>query len=169
MSYKIDSKQIKIIHTAVSKLNLSDDEYRDILQGHFKAPSCTDLTYIQASNLIDYFKTLGFKIPKRKKYTRGTQAFQDFRSMPMKERPPNVVVMPSREQLDMIDALAAQITWKFEDGFHRWIKKFYKIDRITKDWEASTVIEGLKKMLEHQNKIASPLTGSDHCEGEHVS
>ena len=70
--------------------------------------------------------------------------------MPRKDRPENVVVMPSREQLDMIDALAGQIKWRVEDGFHHWIKKFYRIERITKDWEASTVIEGLKKMLDHQ-------------------
>ncbi|MFA6290210.1 MAG: regulatory protein GemA [Victivallales bacterium] len=149
MAYMIDPKQIKIIHTAISKLDLSDDEYRDILLGHFKASSCTDLTYIQASNLIDYFKTLGFKIPRRKKYTKGTSALQDHYPL-RRDMPPNVFVLPTRDQLKMIDALAGQITWKFEDGFQRWMKKFYKIDRITKDWEASTVIEGLKKLLEHQ-------------------
>ncbi len=153
---KIEPVQIKIIHTAIGKLGLSDQLYRDILWLQCKATSCTDLNYHQASKLIDHFKTLGFKSPRRKKYTRGTQSFQDFRSMPRKDRPANVVVMPSRDQLDMIDALAGQITWRLEDGFQRWMKKFYKIDRITTDWEASTVIEGLKKMLDHQDKHLEP-------------
>lgn len=70
--------------------------------------------------------------------------------MPRKERPSNVFVLPSREQLDMIDALAGQVKWRVEDGFNHWVKKYYKIDRIKSEMEASDVIEGLKKLLDHQ-------------------
>lgn len=147
---KIEPLQIKMIHTAVAKLHLSDLEYRDILQGHYKATSCTDLTYFQASKLIDHFKALGFIIPRRKKYTTGTPVKQDYRLMPRKERPENVYVLPTRDQLNMIDALAGQVKWKVDGGFNLWMKKYYKIDRIKTEWEASDVIEGLKKMLDHQ-------------------
>lgn len=59
-------------------------------------------------------------------------------------------MMPSREQLDMIDALAGQIVWKVEDGFSRWLKKYIKIDRVKTADEASDTIEGLKGLLAHQ-------------------
>jgi hypothetical protein len=146
----IEPLQIKIIHTAVAKLSLSDDEYRDILQGHFKVSSSLGLNYFQASKLIDYFKTLGFKIPKRKRFTPGTPSKQDYISIPRKNRPPNVFVLPSRDQLEMIDTLAGKIKWLVEDGFHRWLQKYFRITKIKTEWEASNVIEGLKKLLDHQ-------------------
>jgi hypothetical protein len=146
-----------MIHTAVAKLSLSDDEYRDILQGHFKVSSSTELNYFQASKLIDYFKTLGFKIPKRKRFTPGTPSKQDYISIPRKNRPPNVFVLPSRDQLEMVDALAGKIKWLVEDGFQRWLQKYFKITKIKTEWEASNVIEGLKKMLDHQ------IDGDDQC------
>ena len=147
---KIEPLQIKIIHTAVARLGLNDDIYRTILHRFSGKESSTDMTYLEASQTIDYFKTLGFKIPRRKKYTKGTPARQDYRSVPRKERPSNVFVLPSRDQLDMIDALAGQVKWKVEGGFNLWVKKYYKIDRIKTEWEASDVIEGLKKLIDHQ-------------------
>ena len=50
----------------------------------------------------------------------------------------------------MVNALAGQIHWRKEDGFHLWMKKYIKIDRIKTEEEASAVIEGLKGMLENQ-------------------
>lgn len=146
---KIEPIQIKIIHIAVARLHLSDDVYRTILYRFSGKESSKDMTYFEASQTIDYFKTLGFKIPKRKKYTKDTKALQDY--MPLRKNlPPNVFVLPSRDQLKMIDALAGQVIWKVEDGYHRWLKKYFKIDLIKTEAEASDVIEGLKKMIDHQ-------------------
>ena len=142
----IEPLQIKMIHTAVAGIGLSDDDYRLILQGHFKTSSCKQLTYVEASRLIDYFKTLGFKIPKRKKYTEGTQ----HRQVSRKRLPSNVILLPTRDQLDMIDALANKITWRVDGGFRLWMKKYIKIDRIKTSCEAMDVIEGLKGLLAHQ-------------------
>ncbi len=140
---KIDAKQIQMIHCAIARLGLSDDEYRAILAGQYQRESCKALTYMEATRLIDYFKTMGFVIPPRKKYTAAS------RRGPL---PGNVVVMPSRDQLNMIDALASKIAWKFEDGFFRWMKKYMKIDRVITAKQAEAVIEGLKKMLDHQDR-----------------
>jgi len=147
---KIEPLQIKMIHIAKAHLGLSDDEYQTILYRFSGKESSTDMTYLEASQTIDYMKTLGFKIPKRKKYTRGTAARQDYISTPRKDRPSNVFFMPSRDQLNMIDALAGQITWKVEDGYRRWLKKYFKTELIKTDVEASDVIEGLKKLVDHQ-------------------
>lgn len=150
----IQTIQVKIIHVAVAKLALSDEEYHDILNGHFNKKSCKELNYFEASELIDYFKKLGFKIPKRKNFTPGTKSRQDLRNVPKNARPENVVFMPSSDQLDMIDVLAGKITWQLEDGFHKWIKKYLKIDRIKTDTEASNAIEGLKGLLANQKRKA---------------
>jgi hypothetical protein len=120
----------------------------------YKASSCTDLTYFQASRLIDHFKALGFKIPKRKKYTKGTSAIQDHLP-PRRDMPPNVFVLPTRDQLDMIDALAGQIIWKLEDGFQRWLAKYIKVSRVTTAVQASRAIEGLKGMLANQQRTVN--------------
>lgn len=138
---KIDPRQIKMIHCAIARLGLSDDDYRTILDGQYQKESCKALTYAEASHLIDYFKSLGFVIPPRKRYTTGS------RRGPL---PGNVVAMPSREQLDMIDALALKVTWKFADGFFRWMKKYMKIDRVITAKQAEAVIEGLKGLLKNQ-------------------
>ena len=145
----IEPLQVQIIHTAVTKLGMDDDDYRTILQGHYKKKSSKELTYVQASNLIDYFKTLGFKIPPRKRATANNPAhYPGRRGTPAG----NVFVLPTREQLDMIDALVAKIAWRLEGGFNLWMKKYLKIDRIKSLSDAQRVIEGLKKMLEHQGE-----------------
>lgn len=147
---KIESIQVKMIHTAVSKLGLSDEEYRETLEGRYGKASCKGLTYAEASCLIDWFKTLGFRIERRRRHTAATPSRDVFLALPPKDRPANVVLLPSRDQLDMIDTLAKKVAWKVEDGFSRWRKKYMKIDRIKTAGQASDVIEGLKGLLDHQ-------------------
>lgn len=156
---KIDPKQIKMIHCAIARLGLSDDEYRTILAGQYRKESCKAMTYAEASRLIDYFKGLGFVIQPRNVGIAPRAIRQAARSgnAPNKAGsrrgplPGNVVALPSREQLDMIDALASKIIWRFEDGFSRWMKKYMKIDRVITAKQAEAVIEGLKGTLKHQD------------------
>jgi len=54
------------IQVAIGQLDLSDDEYRDTLEWKFGQRSRTKLSNAQLVDLIEYFKTLGFK-PKPKK------------------------------------------------------------------------------------------------------
>lgn len=143
---KIAPKQIKMIHCAIAGLGLSDDDYRAILAGRYQKESCLQLSYAEATRLIDYFKSMGFVIPPRKRYTAAS------RRGPL---PGNVVALPTRGQLDMIDALAGKVAWKYEDGFYRWLRKYMKIDRILTARQAEAVIEGLKGMLTHK--------GGDHA------
>jgi hypothetical protein len=136
---KITPTQCKIVHIAVAQLGLSDQIYRDILWSQHKALSCTDLNYHQASNLIDHFKTLGFRIKTvgRAKHARRNTAR-------------NVTFLPSPDQIDMINSLAAQVAWKYADGFQRWLAKYLKISRIATSAQAQRAIEGLKGMLKNQ-------------------
>jgi len=134
----INAKQIKIVHTAISALGLTDEIYRDMLHGHYQVQSCKSLTYAQASDLIDHFKTLGFKVVVRDRRSRRRASGG------------NIHYLPSREQFALIDKLKAQIKWQLTDGFERWLVKYVRTDRVRTADQARRCIEGLKKMLEHQ-------------------
>ncbi|OPY15630.1 MAG: hypothetical protein A4E66_00034 [Syntrophus sp. PtaB.Bin001] len=147
----IDAKQIQLMHIARTQLGLSEDDYRLILgaQTKGKKNSSKELTYFEADSVINYFvKTLGFKIKSNYIKTGGTAR----RTRWQRSKSGNVVLLPSRDQLEMIDVLVKKIAWKVEDGFSKWLKKYMKIDRIKTADEASNAIEGLKGLLEHQEK-----------------
>lgn len=148
----IDGKQVQLIHVAKAKLGLSDDDYRLIIRTQTKKESCKELTYVQASHLIDYFKTLGFSIKRRYRTPdRGAHRRNRRRHLPG-----NVVFLPSFYQIEMVEALAAKIAWRVEGGYLLWLKKYMKIARIRTAEEAEKVIEGLKGMLAHQIEGAKP-------------
>lgn len=71
--------QIIKIKIAQKQLNISDDNYRDILSG-FNAASCTELTDQQAEEVLEVFRNLGFKETRKevteKEKTFGTRALK---------------------------------------------------------------------------------------------
>jgi phage gp16-like protein len=147
---KIDHKQIQIIHIAKTQLGLSDANYRAIIAGRSqgKKESSRDLTYQEADAVINYMIRLGFKI--KQKYVGREQAAK--RAQRRKGRAAgNLLILATQEQLNMINALAGKIRWRFDDGFHRWMKKYIRIDMVRTDDEACKVIEGLKGMLINQD------------------
>lgn len=142
----IDKKQIKIIHIAKSKLNLSDDQYRDILQGHYGKASSKNLTFKEAHDLIEYFKSLGFRI-------EGKSRKCGLMCRPRPKRsglPNNVQFMVSPGQTAMIEALKKEVTWKYHDGYERWLSKYVGTDIVRTSMQASRTIEGLKGLLRSQ-------------------
>lgn len=144
--------QRKLIHLAKTQLGLSEDEYQQAIgaQTHAKKWSSKDLTYVEADGLINYFKTLGFVIV-RKYHSPDRGNFRRTRGdRPKGKAPHNVFFLPSIEQMEMVETLAGKVRWRFEDGYLRWLSKYMRIQRITTAEQASKVIEGLKKLLEHQ-------------------
>ncbi len=140
---QIEKTQIKMIHVAIHQLGLSDEAYREILQGQFGKTSCKDLSFGEAHALIEYLKTLGFKVKGRKcgwcapRVDRG-------------KLPANVQFLVSPEQTSMIIALRGQIQWRYPDGYERWLSKYAKTDMVRTSLQASRVIEGLKGILRSQ-------------------
>jgi phage gp16-like protein len=155
----IEPVQLKLIHIAKKQCGLDDTMYRDIItaQTKGKKQSSRDLSYFEADAVINYFvKKLGFKIQSNYIRTAGAARRQRWAHANMRraaggqQRPANVYVMASADQIKMINALAGQVAWKVKGGFHLWMIKYYKIDMVKTDKEASDVIEGLKKLLDHQ-------------------
>lgn len=137
---KIDATQIKIIHIAKTQLGLSDDNYRLILAAQCQGKtSSTDLTYREAHGLIEYFKTLGFRVKPVNAKPRRAPA------------PANVAFIATPEQIRMIDALRREVKWRYSDGYERWLSKYLKIDQVRTNLQASRAIEGLKGLIRTQH------------------
>jgi phage gp16-like protein len=146
---KIESKQIQLIHIARAQLGLTDEDYRAIISGRSegKKESSSDLTYHEADAVINYMIRLGFKI--KPKYVAREKAVKH--AWKSGQRPANVFCLATQAQLNMINALAGKIQWRYADGYDRWRRKYIKIDQIRTDDEAMMVIEGLKGMLQNQD------------------
>lgn len=144
MAEMIDRTQVKLIHIAKSKLGMSDEEYRTLLMERYPGcfGSCKDLSYDEATDLIDHFKKLGFKIVT-KRYGK-------------KKLPPNVIELPSPQILKHIEHLRDDIRWYAHDRGQKFIQKFLKKDRPSTMKEAQKVVEVLKSMKARQQKAHEP-------------
>ena len=144
MERKIEHKQIVLIKIAQKKLGLSDEEYRSMLMERYPScfGSCKDLSYDEASDLIDHFKKLGFKIIT-KRYEK-------------KKLPPNVIELPSPQILKHIEHLRDDVRWYAHDRGQKFIQKFLKKNRPSTMREAQKLVEALKAMKVRQQKAAEP-------------
>lgn len=132
---QISSTQTKIIHIAKNQLKLDDVLYRSMLRQWFDVGSSKELTYQQAAAFIDELKKKGFRI----KRTAKTQRQQ-------KRKPPNLIQLASPQELKLIEHLKADIRWQYHDGYERWIRRRFRIERVRTRKEAAKIIEALKSM-----------------------
>ena len=120
----IDNKKLAVIHIVKKELGLTDDEYRHILERETGVRSAKDLDAQGFRRLMHYFT--------RSRHYRDRRDGITFR------------------QKLYIRNLVRDLGW---DGRHfaNWLKKYHKkdgLERLSKR-EASKVIVGLKKILEH--------------------
>jgi hypothetical protein len=149
----IDKTQIKLIHVAKHELRLDNDGYRTVLRALFRVETSKDLTYAQATEFIDHLQKLGFKI----KSNRVAPPCAHCAPRPKRDAiPDNAIYLVSPQQLYKIEHLSQDIKWKFHDGFQRWLRKYFNIERVRLSMEASMVIEALKNMLKDQNHCRCP-------------
>jgi hypothetical protein len=127
----ITDKQKQLIHIAKSQLRIDDELYRELL-AQFKVKSSKELSYTQASKLIDQLKKKGFKLQRRNKPESK---------------------MATEWQLRLIAFLANQYGWRYKNGFELWLKKQYRKFEIGNSQEliaskedAQWLIERLKQM-----------------------
>lgn len=133
----LDKKKLALIHIVKRELNLSDQEYRDILQQVTGVRSAKDLDEKGFNLLLRYFAR-----SKRYRINRYGLTFR---------------------QKYFIRHLLEDLLWD-EEHFHNFLKKYYQktgIDKLTKE-EASKVIESLKNIMKHPARNSRPDT---HAEG----
>lgn len=157
MTKPINKTQIQLIHIAKAQLGISDNDYRILLMERYPNcfGTCKDLSYDEASDLINYFKSKGFKIVT-KRYGRGTSP----RAQKGQYAPTNIIQLASKQQLAKIEHLRADIRWHVHDGYFRWLRKWLKKEKIQTGKDAFRVIEGLKGMLSRQQSKYQSIKGS---------
>ncbi len=69
---QISKKQIAILHVAKSKLCLTDDEYRDVLEANAGVRSAKSMNYGGFLKVMEHFKTCGFEQRAKSKEQRET-------------------------------------------------------------------------------------------------
>jgi len=141
-------KQRQLIAIGCSRLGIDAATRHEMLQARFGKASTTLITAAQAKGFLAELKARGFVIRSRVKAPRSRKG------RPGVKRHPGapVAVMVSQAELDKITAVAGLIRWRRADGFDRWIRKRFGIDRVRTSHDAFRVIEGLKKMFENRMK-----------------
>jgi hypothetical protein len=131
----ISNAQIAVVHVAVARLKLREEEYRAMLKAECGVDSSKDLDNAKFDRLMKRFEKLGFtSTAKQRKHARSV-------------RQPAGLITP--EQQALIATLYAQLEWNALDrqmGFSkRCCKKSFPQTRT----DANKVIEGLKAMIAH--------------------
>jgi hypothetical protein len=152
------SRIIRTIHTAKSFLGLSQPEYREMLRQRYGVSSSKDLTRKQGDDLIEHFRSMGFGRPKRK-WTCTLCAPHQRERGPI---PKETIYPASAGQLFLINELTKAVKWKAEDGYRRWLFKYFALTEIKWSPEASSVITALKGLLRSQHKDCVALINLKH-------
>ena len=139
-SVPVTNKQKALIHMAVATLGIDREDYRAMLVERYPScwtGSCTELTYDEASDLIDRLKAMGFEIKRRRNLC-----------------PKNVTKLASRDQLAMIARLEEEVAWRLPDGALRFRVKIIGRERPATSRDADKLIEALKSMASRLHKVA---------------
>jgi phage gp16-like protein len=70
------ARDIKLIHVARQKVSMDEDTYRALLHDRFNVSSSNNLNDKQRSELLDHFKSLGFKFVRTRPAPAADKAAQ---------------------------------------------------------------------------------------------
>lgn len=139
---KINRKQITLVHVAKSKLNLGEQEYRDILS-QFGVKSSKDLTSGQFKELLEIFENMGFDLPESHYVPRLSPSINrlQYKPLPLTGQKatgsPHVLLTDKQKQKiwALWNAVSKAPEDKRESALNSFCKKQCKIDH----WEWLTV------------------------------
>lgn len=134
----LSKKQIAIIHTAKSKLKLSDESYRDLLSG-FGVSSSTELSYPQFIALMDAFKKLGFTNAKREYRTINRNESRDTGTV-------KIATGPQQRYITALWMQSAAVKEKNHDALRRFVKRIAGVDRL--DWLHASKVQKVVKAIQ---------------------
>lgn len=130
----ITKAQIRAVHAAARARGLTDDEYRDRLEAEAGVRTCKGLTRRQAAAFIDGLAGRKRAAPRPRRP----------RPAPV---PAGAVRMITPAQRRLIGELSAEIEWRADDGFRRWLRSSFGLERPpATSSEAAKVVEGLLAM-----------------------
>ncbi|MDA8428169.1 MAG: DUF1018 domain-containing protein [Geobacteraceae bacterium] len=149
----INGKQITIIKMACNFLGIPREEEHDMLEERYGVRSCTKLTYDQASEFIRELEGKGFTLKPNAK-AKQTKVKPAPRPAGSTRGQGNVIALPRQDEIDKMNAVAALIQWREENGLGLFLMKRMGIKqgKIRTAQDCYLAIEGLKKMFENQMK-----------------
>jgi len=134
------AKQIQLIHIAKAKLGMDDEAYRALLHDRCRVASSKDLTFGQASRLIDELKRKGGIDPRKGRP----------RNMQTRDRK-NYSQVTRARQLEKIEALltVGGKSWSYADAL---AQRICKVDVIAwvPDHELYKIITALRKQAQRE-------------------
>ncbi len=132
-----DTKHLARIHCLRRDLNLSDEEYRDLLAAITGQRSAKDLTRAERARVIRRMEELAGSADK-------------LRSKPYKRRPKNTKAKP---MLRKIEALLADqsLPWAYADGI---AKQMFKVDTVAwcNDEQLRAVVAALHRRQQRERE-----------------
>lgn len=141
-----------VIHVGKTQLNMTDGEYRDLLKKRYGVTTARDLVPAQGKDLIEHFKSLGFRPRIREKMCTFCTP------RPRRGKiPEGVVYTASPQQIALIRRLRDDIRWYTADGFKGWLKRYFGLTEIKVSTDASMVITALKGLWRSQHKCRCSL------------
>jgi hypothetical protein len=160
----ITPDQVTAIKMGQRALGISDEDYRATLWTRYQADSCKDLTKDQAHDLIEDYVARGFELiqpaAKTRKYNpshpplklRGGGEAGGVKHPRPKGN--NIIALATRDEIDKVNAVAALIEWRAENGLALFLEKRMGIKggRVRTSADAYKAIEGLKKLFENGMK-----------------
>jgi hypothetical protein len=149
---KIEPRQIKKIHTLLSKLKMPDDEYRYLLSDYWVETS-KKLSYSEAQELIGKLEKIAVEKGVWSQYgNRGKRRYED-----LKDRHG----MASPKQLRKIEAMWKDVSYTHkQDERARALRKFiFRIAgvddmRMLESKQASKIIEALQNMKHKHGAVS---------------
>ncbi len=133
----LDSKRIGLIHVAKSRLKLSDEDYRAILQRVAGVESATALDDLTFHNVMTEFERLGF----RSTWKKQTGGFRTGMATP--------------SQIGLIKGLWRDYRGQDDaEGLRYWLERFHKISdpRFATTDKVNAILAALKFMARRQVK-----------------
>jgi hypothetical protein len=123
----VSNAQKAKIHIAIQQLNISDQQYRDILSGFNNQDgkpcnSCTELNYDQAEALLRLFEKIGWKKQRKGQFLK----YEIFANRDSKFATP--------KQMRGIDALwntSPNVREKTDEAMNKFIKRITGVDHIS--------------------------------------
>ena len=133
----ITPSQVRAIHVALSRQRIDDADYRARLRSGWGVTTSKALTRRQASELLEELRV---PLPR----PPGAKAERPPR--PRRRAAPGTVVMVSPAQRRLIGEIAAEIDWRASDGYARWLRSSFGLERVSTSADAARVINGLRAM-----------------------
>lgn len=132
----LKAREIQLIHVARQKVGMDEATYRALLHDRFGLASSTAMDWKQRKQLLDHFKTLGFKAVPSKKRPQSRPLAGDPQSTKIRE-------------LWLTLHTNGKVRNPDESALAAFVKRQTKVDAL--QWlnsaQASKVIEELKKWL----------------------